>query len=80
MVTVQGIRLDSVSLSLDEKENDKISGKYSLMSNKGKALASQSFNGYGDMKVEFSSDTRKSLNSLLDGVRKDISLTLGLEE
>ena len=79
MIAIQGLRLDSISITLEDTE-DKVTGYYSLMSNQGKVLAKQSFNDYSGVKITFSAETLKALNSFLVGAKKDAEVTLGLFE
>lgn len=78
-ITIRGVRLDSLSVSHDG-DKEKVTGQYSLMSNQDKALAKQGFNGYSEVKVDFSHNTMKALNALQKGVKEDIEIVLGLIE
>ena len=79
--SIRGIRIDSLSYSRkeDSAENE-MTGGYALMSNTDKVLATQSINGYSDIKVSFSADTKKLLNQLIAAVKTDIECVLGLNE
>ena len=79
-ITIQGIRITSVSVSRDDGGEEKVQGNYELMSTNDKVLAKQSFNGYNDIKVEMSLETKQSLLSFLTGIKKDTMMTLGLSE
>ena len=80
MITIRGIKIDSVSITSDNDGKEKVSGAYSLMSSGDKVLAKQTFNGYSDIAVPWSAETQKALNELMDGVKNDIQNTLGLSE
>jgi len=77
--TIVGIRINSVSISedSDNKGTLKTTGSYSLISDKGKVLATQGFNGYGDIKVAVSPE---AIRQLFESVEKTVALTIGLEE
>jgi len=78
-IAIQGIRVTSVSISREEKE-EKVTGYYELMSTNDKVLAKQGFNGYSDIKVEMSLETKKALSAFLSGFKSDILIVLGLQE
>lgn len=79
MISVKGIRIESVSLN---KEADawKIKGDYSLMSSTDKVLAKQAVNGYNEVAVNPSPKTIAALDALLASFKDDISTVLGLNE
>ena len=79
MIVLKGIRLDSVSITIDNGEI-KTSGKYSLMSNVGKVVATQGFNSYNDIKIDLSSGTHARLAKFLEGLSYNVQQTLGLVE
>lgn len=78
-IGIRGIKVTSVSIDLKGDE-DKIQGNYALMSTNDKVLATQSFNGYSDIKIAFSAETLKAFNTFLAGVKNDINNVLGLQE
>ena len=67
------------SVSLEVKDNGEVgaSGTYEMISNKGKVVAVQSFNGYGNMKIEFDKPTLKNFVSDIEGA---IDLEIGINE
>ena len=79
-VTIQGIRITNVNLSRDDKGEEKVTGSYELVSNNDKVLAKQDFNGYNDIKVDMSLETKQALNSFLTGIKKDTLTVLGLTD
>ena len=78
-IAIKTARVGNISIEVDKDGNEKVSGDYSLISSGDKVLAKQSFNGYSDIKLELSSDTRKALNSFLTGIKKDCLNLLGIE-
>ena len=78
--SIRGIRIDTLSYSREDNNEKELSGKYALMSNTDKVLATQSINGYSDIKVSFSTDTKKLLNQLVAAVKTDVECVLGLTE
>ena len=80
-ITVKGIRLKSVNIGEQKDDGQReVTGSYDLMSNMDIPLAKQTFNGYGDIKITFTAETQKAFQAFLTGVKKDISMVLGLEE
>lgn len=79
-VTIQGVKIKTMTLDPSEKAKERVKGSYALMSNTDKVLATQSFNGYSDIEVQFSSETLIALEKFLGGVKKDLGIVLGLEE
>ena len=79
MITVKGVRIESISISRDDKE-DKVTGSYSIISNMDKVIAKQGFNSYSDIKIDWSSDTKKALVAFIEAVKEDIENTMGLAE
>jgi len=77
--TIVGVRINSVSVNEDnDKEgNMKVTGNYSLISDKGKVMATQGFNGYSGVKVPIPTDV---IRQLFKQVEKAVALTVGLEE
>ncbi|MBA7652749.1 hypothetical protein ES703_60588 [subsurface metagenome] len=76
--TIVGVRINSVNIEEQkEKEGPKLTGSYSLISDKGKVLATQGFNGYEQIKVAVSPEV---IRQLLKSVEKTVALTIGLEE
>jgi hypothetical protein len=77
---VKGIKVGSVSIDRDSEGKEKITGNYSLISEIDKVIAKQSFNGYSDIEVAWSSDTITIFNNFMLSIKKDIQNTLGLED
>jgi len=75
-VMIQGITVESISISKDNEGQQKIEGRYNLISVNDTVLAKQGFNGYSDIKVNFSAETLSHLNAFLAGVKKEISQTV----
>lgn len=75
-ITLKGARVDSIEISRKDGVND-IKGSYSLVSSDDKVLAKQSFNGYSDVKVQSSQETKTALEVLMNSIAKDVNLTLG---
>lgn len=81
MIGVQGIRLDTMTISAPDADGNRITnGGYSLMSTAGKALAKQQINVYGGMEVKFSPATLKAQADFLACVLADVNAVLGLGE
>ena len=76
---LKGITIKKINIEV-KQEGDDIQGSYALMSDNDKVLAKQSFNGYADIKVTFSSDTMKKYNEFMAGVKQDINAVLGFTE
>ena len=76
MITIKEIKLTAISISKDEK----VSGKYDLMSDVGKVVAKQDFNGYGDIKVDLSADAKAALASFMAYMKEDIEVKIGVVE
>jgi hypothetical protein len=77
MITVKGIRLESLSTTRDG-DKEKITGSYSLMSSDDKVLAKQSFNGYSDLEVNWSPETIKLHNAFMKAAKSDIETLIGV--
>lgn len=80
MITIKGIKVTSIDVDVDAEGKEKMTGKYSLISNTDKVLAKQGFNSYNDIEVAWSSDTKIALQNLLKGIKQDVKTTLGLTE
>ncbi len=79
-ISLQGIRIKDVSVSHDKDTGGhKITGSYELVSSTGRVLATQAFNGYNDIKITPSGETAHALTKLVEGLTRDLTLTLGLE-
>jgi hypothetical protein len=79
MVSIKGVRLDSISIT-KEGDESKITGAYALISSTDAVLAKQSFNGYEGMKVVFSPATIQALRDFIKGAKGDLETILGLNE
>lgn len=77
-ITIEGIKIKSMSLDRDEHGKFKITGSYELVSSTGVTIAKQGFNGYNEIKLENSSDTLSALDTLVKGMQTDLNKTLGL--
>lgn len=75
---IKGIRLDSITIT--HGDETKLEGQYSLVSDKDTVIAKQGFNGYSDIKVEMSAESRSALNQLITQVKADISRVLGFND
>jgi hypothetical protein len=80
MITIQGIKLKSVSIDKDSEGNVKVTGSYELLSNTDKILAKQEFGGYQGIKLEQSPETAKNLHQVMLDIKTDLEKQLGLTE
>jgi hypothetical protein len=78
-ISIQGIRLKSISVQFDDQGTRTVRGSYDLMSNTGVKLASQTFNGYSDIKVPIQGQNEANANAFIDGMQSEINKQLGLE-
>jgi hypothetical protein len=80
-ISIKGIKVSHIDISKDKETGEnKVTGNYDLMSTNDVVLAKQSFNGYSDIKVDMSLETKQALNTFLNGFKKDIMIILGLTE
>ncbi len=80
-IAIRGIRIENITLTRDKDSGENsVTGDYSLISTADKVLAKQGFNGYNEIKMAWSGETIKALNSFLAGVKTDVQNMLGLEE
>ncbi len=77
MITLQGAQLKNYSFDVAE---NKIQGDYNIMTNQGRVIAKQGFNGYSEIKVDMSMETKKALAIFNASLSKDINLVLGFVE
>ncbi len=78
-IQIEGVAIKKFSVERDEKTGaPAISGQYELKTPTGIVIATQNFNGYGDLKLAFSPETTKLLNDLLGAVTKEVNGALGL--
>lgn len=78
--SIRGVRIDSLSFERTSDGKETLSGKYALMSNTDKVLATQSINNYSDIKVDFSAKTKKILAQLVASVKEETEIVLGIIE
>lgn len=78
-IAIQGIRIVNITLTRDEKGENKVTGDYELISTSDIVLAKQGFNGYNGIKVDMSLETKQALNTFLNGFKKDTVTILGLD-
>lgn len=83
-ITIQGIRITSLTIAREEEGGDKITASYSLMSSVGKVLAKDNFTSKSDYGKESvfvpSSETSKALASAVASYVRDAEIHLGLKE
>ena len=80
-VTISSVRIKSFTFTADDETGvPKMSGTYQLVSNSGRILAEQTFNGYNGVKVETNGDTLKAAIALTEAVSANINKTLGFED
>ena len=75
-VTVQGVVIKSINISRDNEGQQKLEGNYQILSSNNTVLATNGFNGYNDVKVNFGTETLAALNNFLALVKKEVSLTV----
>ena len=78
-ISIQGIRIDNVSITREE-DGDEITSVYSLISSGGRVLAKQNVNGYQGLEIPIGVETTKLLGMFISSWKKDIQTILGLEE
>ena len=79
MLTIKEVRLTSIEIKLDAGLRQ-ISGKYSLIGDKGKVVAKQSFGEYSDTKLELSREAIVDIENLMDTITSEIELLIGMNE
>lgn len=82
-ITLKGIRLETVSLTRQEKSGrlELSSASYALMSSTDHVLANQTVGGYSSsVAVVPSSTTVGLLEQFVASYKKDVSAALGLDE
>lgn len=77
-VTLSGVRVNKIELSMDHEGKITFSGTYELISSTGKVLAKQGFNSYNDIKISGSVETLDYIQKVQAQIVKDINTTLGL--
>jgi hypothetical protein len=81
-ITIQGIRVRSITVSRTEDGEDKVNAEYELISSVGKVLARQSLTSkpdYGTTVFVPSPQTMKALAEAVAAYVKDAQIHLGLE-
>lgn len=76
MIEISSIRLKSITVN-NTASGTEVSGSYELVSQKGKVIAVQSFNGYSDMKFNFDSSMVKCF---LNDIESHIEIEIGVQE
>lgn len=79
MITIKNIQFNNISLERQE-DGFKVTGSYNLMSDKRKVIAKQGFNGYGDLKIDISKDTKLALDEFVYNLQCDIEMETGINE
>lgn len=64
-------------IRVDEK--GKLTGRYTLVSEKGIIMANNSFNEYQGLEVEWSKETMKLVQTLRANIENEISIALGIK-
>lgn len=77
-IQIDGVQIKKMSIVRDEKGVPILTGEYELKTNTGITVAVQSFNDYGGVKINFSEETMKNLNSLVAGITMNVNSALGL--
>ena len=80
MIVIKDIKFKHIMLEMQADGNWKITGKYDLMGDKGKVVASQGFNGYDDLKVSLNRDAKDSLEDFTDELKNIIEYQTGIAE
>lgn len=77
MLEISTVRITDIQIEKKDNDEIKISGKYNLISNKGKLVAKQSFNGYGDMQLTIDLTSARDFVSDLES---NIEIAVGIQE
>lgn len=78
-IQIEGVRLNSLAVTRESEGQIKLSGQYAIMASNGVALAKQSFGGsYDDLKIAYSGETMQALNNLIEQVKKDVNVMIGM--
>jgi hypothetical protein len=72
-ISITHAKIESVTVERDGK----ITGTYSLISEKGDSIAKQSFNDYNGVKFEFDKSIARNL---IEEIETEIELTIGIQE
>lgn len=81
-ITLKGIRLESITVEREATSGKSIlkNSTYSLLSSTEHVVAQQTIGGYGGLTITPSLETLKALEIFIALYKKDITVTLGLEE
>ena len=79
-ITIRCTRLKVLTVNRNDKGSHDIQGTYELISTTDKVLASQGFNGYNDLKIELSYETRIALEKFLANLSRDIGNATGTND
>ena len=79
MVTIKGIRIQSITLNFAEDGEDKMTCNYALISSADKILSRDTIGGYNGMKMQPSPGTQKALDTFIDAYKADVNALLGLD-
>lgn len=77
-ITIKGAFVTTITIAHDDKQGPGVTGSYSLMSSNNTVLAKQTFNGYSDVKVPLSNETRERLAKFEVSLQTDVNIALGI--
>lgn len=77
MIEITSVKVTSVNIELKDDKEIRITGRYDLMSSKGKLIAKQSFNSYGDMVIDFEKRIGKDI---ISDIEQAIETEIGIHE
>jgi len=75
-IEITSVKITSIDIEVKDKEV-KISGKYDLISSKGKTIAKQEFNTYNSMTVDFDKRLGKDI---ISDIEQAIETEVGIHE
>lgn len=81
-ITIQGIKITSLTVDQDSEGNENIQARYQLISSTQKVLAKESLSSkenYGNQTFMPSPQTKKALSDAIALYRKDVEILIGLE-
>ncbi len=76
-VILTGVRMDDIHITRDGDSGLKLTGSYSLMSQGGQVLATNTINGYQGLKLEMSANSAKAVRELSAVLKTEIDTLLG---
>lgn len=79
MLTITKARINSISIEWNDG-HPKITGSYSMISDKDVTVTTQTFNGYSDRKIEFTKEVMMLTQELLGCVADDIEMDVGIKD